>query len=81
MRIETVIKCLRDLGCNARMPNLDELQAKPAPPTGAYWKPNVLVPLTAANQPLALPELCAELATITRHVDDYTNRAHLSRAA
>ena len=28
MRIETVINCPRDLGCNARLPNLDELQAK-----------------------------------------------------
>ena len=28
MRIETVINCPRDLGCNARLPNLAELQAK-----------------------------------------------------
>ena len=28
MRIETVINCPRDLACNARLPNLDELQAK-----------------------------------------------------
>ena len=28
MRIETVIDAPRDLGCNARLPNLDELQAK-----------------------------------------------------
>ena len=28
MRIETVINCPRDLGCNARLPNLDELQAR-----------------------------------------------------
>jgi hypothetical protein len=28
MRIETVINAPRDLGCNARLPNLDELQAK-----------------------------------------------------
>ena len=28
MRIETVINSPRDLGCNARLPNLDELQAK-----------------------------------------------------
>jgi hypothetical protein len=28
MRIETVVNCPRDLGCNARLPNLDELQAK-----------------------------------------------------
>jgi hypothetical protein len=29
MRIETVINAPRDLGCNARLHNLDELQAKP----------------------------------------------------
>src|SRR5204862_4741395 len=28
MRIETVINAPRDLGCNARLPNLDALQAK-----------------------------------------------------
>ena len=26
-RIETVVNARRDLGCNARLPNLDELQA------------------------------------------------------
>jgi hypothetical protein len=28
MRIETVVSCPRDLTCNARLPNLDELQGK-----------------------------------------------------
>ena len=28
MRIETVINAPRDVGCNARLPNLDELAAK-----------------------------------------------------
>ncbi len=28
LRIETVVNCPRDLGCNARLPNLAELQAK-----------------------------------------------------
>jgi hypothetical protein len=28
MRIETVVNCPRDLNCNARLPNLDELQGK-----------------------------------------------------
>jgi hypothetical protein len=28
MRIETVVNAPRDLGCNARLPNLDKLQAK-----------------------------------------------------
>src|SRR6266536_2849756 len=28
MRIETVVNAPRDLGCNARLPNLEELQAK-----------------------------------------------------
>ena len=37
----------------------------------------LLVPLTAANQPQAPPELRAALAAITRHVDDYANRARL----
>jgi hypothetical protein len=37
----------------------------------------LLVPLTAANQPQAPPELRAALAVITRHVDDYATRARL----
>ena len=41
----------------------------------------LLVPLTAANQPPAPPELRAALAAITRHVDDYANQARLPRAA
>jgi hypothetical protein len=41
----------------------------------------LLVPLTAANQPQAPPELRAALAAITRHVDDYANRARMPRAA
>jgi hypothetical protein len=41
----------------------------------------LLVPLTAADQPQAPPELRAALATITRHVDDYATRARLPRAA
>src|SRR6266545_1836611 len=41
----------------------------------------LLVPLTAANQPQAPPSLRAALAAITRHVDDYANRARLPRAA
>ena len=41
----------------------------------------LLVPLTAANQPQAPPELRTALAAITRHVDDYANRARLPRAA
>jgi hypothetical protein len=28
MRIETIINHTRDLGCNARLPNLDDLQTK-----------------------------------------------------
>ena len=35
----------------------------------------LLVPLTAANQAQASPELRGALAAITRHVDDYANRA------
>src|SRR6266542_168103 len=41
----------------------------------------LLLPLTAANQPQAPPGLRAALAAITRHVDDYANRARLPRAA
>lgn len=47
--------------------------------TNAYNR--LLVPLTAANQPQAPPDLRAALAAITRHVDDYANRARLPRAA
>ena len=41
----------------------------------------LLVPLTAANQAQAPPDLRAALSAITRHVDDYANRARLTRAA
>jgi hypothetical protein len=41
----------------------------------------LLVPLTAADQAQAPPELRAALAAITRHVDDYASRARLPRAA
>lgn len=41
----------------------------------------LLIPLTAADQPQAPPELTAALKTITRHVDDYADRARLPRAA
>ena len=40
-----------------------------------------LVPLTAADQPQAPPDLRAALASITRHVDDYATRARLPLAA
>jgi hypothetical protein len=41
----------------------------------------LLIPLTAADQAQAPPELRTALAAITRHVDDYANRARLPRAA
>lgn len=41
----------------------------------------LLVPLTAADQPQAPPELRAALATITQHVDRYATRARLPQAA
>ncbi|MGP3911316.1 hypothetical protein [Nonomuraea sp. 10N515B] len=41
----------------------------------------LLVPLTAADQPQAPPELRAALKTITRHVDDYAAQARLPRAS
>jgi predicted MarR family transcription regulator len=41
----------------------------------------MLIPLTAANQPQAPPELRAALNTITRHVNDYAERARLPKAA
>lgn len=41
----------------------------------------LLVPLTAANQSQAPPELRAALAAITRHVDDYAARGRLPCAA
>ena len=41
----------------------------------------LLVPLTAADQAQAPPELRTALAAITRHVDDYANRARMPHAA
>ena len=41
----------------------------------------LLMPLTAADQPQAPPELRATLNTITHHVSDYADRARLPRAA
>jgi hypothetical protein len=41
----------------------------------------MLIPLTAANQPQAPPELRAALTTITHHVEEYATRARLPRAA
>jgi hypothetical protein len=41
----------------------------------------LLLPLTAADQPQAPPDLRAALATITRHVHDYATRARLPQAA
>lgn len=41
----------------------------------------LLIPLTAADQAQAPPELRAALAAITGHVDDYATRARLPRAA
>jgi hypothetical protein len=40
-----------------------------------------VVPLTAADQLQAPPDLRAALATITRHVDNYATRARLPQAA
>src|SRR2546430_1047835 len=41
----------------------------------------LLVPLTAADQPQAPPELRRALATITHHVDEYATQARLPAAA
>jgi hypothetical protein len=41
----------------------------------------LLVPLTAADQPQAPPELHAALSTINRHVDHYATHARLPRPA
>ncbi|MER5336761.1 hypothetical protein [Micromonospora sp. NPDC002717] len=41
----------------------------------------LLVPLTAADQPQAPPDLRAALASITRHVNDYATHARLPQAA
>ena len=40
----------------------------------------LLLPLTAADQPQAPPELRNALATITRHVDQYATQARLPLA-
>ncbi|WP_433438403.1 hypothetical protein [Nonomuraea sp. CA-141351] len=41
----------------------------------------LLIPLTAADQAQAPPELRVALKTITRHVDDYATQARLPRAS
>jgi predicted MarR family transcription regulator len=41
----------------------------------------LLVPLTAADQPQAPPNLQQALRTLNQHVDDYATRARLKRAA
>jgi hypothetical protein len=41
----------------------------------------LLIPLTAADQPQAPPDLRAALSTIDKHVDDYAARARLPQAA
>jgi hypothetical protein len=41
----------------------------------------LLVPLAAADQAQAPPQLRAALAVMTRHVDDYADGARLPRAA
>ena len=40
-RIETVVNAPCDLGCNARLPNLDELQAKARAANRRIWMPSV----------------------------------------
>jgi hypothetical protein len=40
----------------------------------------LLIPLTAADQPQAPPDLRAALSTIDQHVDDYATRARLPQA-
>ena len=41
----------------------------------------LLIPLTAADQPQAPPRTPSRAPAITRHVDDYVNRARLPPAA
>jgi hypothetical protein len=41
----------------------------------------LLVPLTAADQPQAPPDLRAALSTIDKHVDQYATRARLPQTA
>jgi predicted MarR family transcription regulator len=41
----------------------------------------LLVPLTAADQPQAPPQLRQALHTLDRHIDSYINRARLKPAA
>jgi hypothetical protein len=54
MRIETLIKSPRDLGCSARLPNLDDLQTKPVPATAESWMLNVSVRAASSRvQPLS----------------------------
>ncbi|MBO3739066.1 hypothetical protein [Actinoplanes flavus] len=95
LRIETVVNTPRDLGCHARLPKLDDLQAKARADNNRYTLTpdgiriaifytkvynRLLVPLTSADQFQAPPDLRAALVTITRNVDD-CDHARLPRAA
>ena len=54
MRIETVINAPRDVGCNARLPNLDELRPRPVRSTPGSWMLNVSARVASLRvQPLS----------------------------
>ena len=54
MRIETVINAPRDVGCNARLPNLEELRSRPVRSTPGSWMLNVSARVVSSRvQPLS----------------------------
>jgi hypothetical protein len=92
--IETVINAPRDLGWNARLPNLDELQARARACNRRILEAERAGQGTVLASPalerIAHPPvntdgqrtpLRAALRVIDQHVDDYITRARLTKAA
>jgi hypothetical protein len=79
------LRRLRLAGLIRRIPHTNRYQLTPEGIRIAVFYTKIynrmLVPLTAAHQPQAPPELRAALATITRHVDAYATHARISPAA
>jgi predicted MarR family transcription regulator len=79
------LRRLRLAGLIRRLPHTNRYQLTPDGIRIAIFYTKIhnrmLVPLTAANQPQAPPQLRTALATITRHVDAYATHAPLPRTA
>ncbi|MGH3721388.1 MAG: hypothetical protein ACRDRI_21565 [Pseudonocardiaceae bacterium] len=76
---------LRLAGLIRRLPHTNRYQLTPEGIRIAVFYTKIhnrlLVPLTAADQPQAPPQLRQALRTLDRQVDSYTNRARLKPAA